>query len=335
MKRLDIRIFMYAMLLAMMFSCSEKAEVELLKDIFPKPYQVISILENSDVQNVTVNRLADKYIGSYLPVDDAEVIIAHTGGKEYLCTKLEPGRWQTNLRPASGEEYKLIVKIPGLKEAITATTVYPDTLRRFPDYQDPDNIVNLDYMGYKDEMYRKDSAILWMSAMDYVPEGGYVQTEKMEQLYSGIGDFSYPYRIIPGYDGKWIRKKGCLARNKEIQYIVQAYAFPVRFLGLGMGNISISFKGVLYSSSNPEYQKIKMLHPKSYFLLESVSDEYDKYREDMFAVEIGEKDIVNAYSNIDHASGVFGAVYRDRALLIDCQPMEATVSRWDYYDIDY
>lgn len=343
-----VRFLFFAVLVGnILVSCAEKADL----DPRERYVQVHAILENKDVQTVNLNYTSYVSENSYLPVEEAEVIIEkvdETGMNcQYEFTKVNDGIWQANFRPAAREKFNLTVKINGEKE-IKASTVFPDSLKRIPYHSEEDPA----FRGYVNMENRNDTAVIWIHAMDYVPEQKiYEQSECIYMYY--IDDKSKHYlQVFPNTDGRYMRSEGRLAygRDRVVHYMVNYWIealFEIYGCYKDVDNDDpagwmLHFKGRRYSSTTPG---ISVKHPKSYITVQSVNKDYDRYLLDTYAFEIGYNmkdksdlthlwDYEEVYSNVQNGVGIFAAAYRDTVTLMDAIPMDAPAPIWDLLGIN-
>lgn len=328
-------------------SCAEKVDM----DPNESRVQIHSILENKDVQTVNLNYTSYVFENLYLPVQDAEVIVKRSDetGEIYLYefTKVDDGIWQANFRPKPREKFTLSVKINGEKE-ITASTVYPDSLKRilYHSTEDPS------YRGYVNMKVRTDTAVLWMHAMDYLPDKKeFIQSDTI-YMYDIDNTSEHYLQVFPDTDGRYIRSKGCLSygQNKVVHYMInywieglfKIYGFYKDVDQDESAGLMLHFNGRQYPSSTPG---VTVKHPRSYIILQSVNKDYDKYLLDTYSFRIGYDsvdksdfthlwDYEEVYSNVQNGVGIFAAAFRDTVTLMEAIPMDAPAPVWDVFGVE-
>lgn len=339
-KKALMKLFKTLILACVTFvGCTEIADLD-PRDRFVEVY---AILENTDIQTVNLTYTAYLTENEYLPVEDAEVLIEKIDGKSVLeqhtFKKVKDGCWQANFTPKAGEQFKLTVKVPKMKE-VTAYTEFPDSLKYWGITSWEDVIDS----GYPDRKHRRKKAVYWISFYEYllsedsyrlcddliVSSGGHISDR--DNYY----DPTESYRIVPNHDSPYLRDSAYVYVEKRVvdfysyggQSLVDLYNDPVTRIH------TTDIKNKYYDKLNPELGAWTC-HPESCYLIQTLSADYDRYLIETYKFYLGiDKvasddlthlwDYSDVYTNIENGTGIFGATYK---LKIPLQEIDST----DFY----
>lgn len=351
MKRLYVHLFAL-LFCATIFGCTEK------QDRTTDTVIVESVLTNSSVQEVKLmNFQADD--NSYTPVTAAEVYILQVTGNKIINTyefqMTGDGIWSGSLRPMPGKEYQLLVKTPQGKE-ITATTVYPDTLKVYP-YNSQSKL-----NGFPDLKYGSsaETCTCWIYGADYNPDNGtYSPIGKIDNIpprgdflddgitYEDIKKEWYIYNNAPSQYARG--KLLAFEKNSHAAPLVIAHSEPWDYIyfsnsGTFQNSRMIGIDGRRYSSSLPEHEQAYTLHPKSFLIIDIVNEDYDNFLLEGCAAFTGTERLslnnisypwtyLSIYSNIHNGKGIFGAMHKTKVTISDEQDV-SDMDVWTKYHIE-
>lgn len=303
----------YTVLFILAFAACSKNEID-------QVIKVDAILENTDIQRVYLSYSSD-FSGNVSTLNtDAEVFIEQIDGgnivKRYDFYKKESGCWQAEFTPLPRETYTLHVNIPG-KKSVSATTVYPDSLKIQPAYLNK-------LKSNTDEMSKSSSSAspdldryIWFYILDCIPE---LQTYKRDTAASVMWYYNYGQQYKP----LWYIKDTLTSINGYSRLSGKERNHPAKFFNAHCSDL-VACRNEVYlnifeslSSSCRTYQYVNdittnvsqsrtdtlyVMHPETRFVVESVNENYDRFIVDTLL------DKNNRYSNIKNGTGIFGAKF--------------------------
>lgn len=349
MKTLFSLILFMCMVIAL-FSCTEKVDLD------PREREIVvySILGDSTTQKVQLfytSYISENY---YPPVTEAQVYIEQLNDTVIISRnefyKVEDGLWQANFQPDQLGIYRITINIPN-RDTITATTQFPLRLKLYDYWKEhgPYNYSSVSKAQTKASMTNYMPITLF-SLMAYNPSTGsyYMAPElSLRDHFSNREDQDY------WKEQTWLFKDFKYAGKYAI-YRYGRYVSAIDSLNFAAGTISkvhacvtlddlvITDINVHASNITKYWDKISIgrtLHPLSYFVVESINEDYELYIKDIIAKSLeDESDLTllwkkdNIYSNIKNGLGIFAAKCRYELMVKDWQDGRFRPT-WEEYGI--
>ena len=304
MKRFCFHLYCFFPALLSFVGCSEVFE---FKEVLDRQVVVNCILTDNSVQTLSLMWTLDTKTSKVEGIDGADVTLLDVtgGGPVVTFSSKGNGNYQANYTPAQGHEYELTINIPD-REPITAMTRFPSKAKiEYCPSSLNDCIVFF-------RVTKGSPDISWFFRV--VPfYGDSYQYNYLATTLEGVDDFNLSEMPV-GY-GYFYRDNMPFDNETCDAILSSCFHYGALRMSLLSSDVYNSVFPVLtfYKYTGMPYEGgLSNPGPMDHWTFVTVSEEYDLYLKDLLRSKLGEwRDMFsrfNIYSNIDSATGIFGAM---------------------------